>query len=420
MAVAFDFTKVNWDLLVPFIIIFILMRLDVQQRLLTGLRFFIDSAHKVYLMRTLPPTTELHTEAVAAFRPLQYSLLEVDMTFQKKHLIQNLPFFAFYKIVALVGAATALVHIWYESYHCVVPQAQHVSWGIFLAVSLLMLALQCQMNILLLTGLKVFESKASFFTGLLMFVVSAVLLNLFDEFMGFKVTSTVDDMAIHINVLLMQMSAKPFRVPHLILSQVLKLVVASMFGIITAALVVPILRFSQMFITVHFGVESKTTPMMTKFLLWIDLFGPLALAIALCPMTWNFVTRVLPPAFHTHHFLCLHLNEQFCSDVNVAIEPVAQIVQIVLVTVLVSVRLWLVKPYVQIMLDGTARMVLALIRVKAVNETNKPLLQSRLKMIGDYLPAGASQLLTFPFVIIALSILIHRLSPQGTGTARYL
>jgi hypothetical protein len=40
----------------------------------------------------------------------------------------------------------------------------------------------------------------------------------------------------------------------------------------------------------------------------------------------------------------------------------------------------------------------------------------RLQLIGDYLPAGASQLLTFPFLLISLSILIHRLSPQGTGS----
>jgi hypothetical protein len=378
--VQFDATKVNWDLLVPFVIIFFLMRLELPHRLLRGLRYFIPSSQKVYLLREVPPATDIHREAVTTFRPLEHSLLQLDMTMQKQHMVSQLPFYAFYKIVVLAGFATVLVHVWYESYHCLVPTAAHVSWGLFLAVGLLMLALQCQMNILLMTGLKAFESQASFYSGLLMIGVSFVVLNVFHEFMGFRITQTVDDMAVHVNVLLRQVSARPVEMPHLVLAQLLRAAVASIFGIITASLIVPILRFSQVLIAVLYGVESKNTPWPTKLLLLLDLCGPFVLAILFCPLTWTLLSSLLPETILEHHFLCLHLNEQSCRDASAIIAPISQIVQLASVAVLVVVRFQVLKPYLQLMLDTTVRMVVAVIKFRAVNDTNKPLLQQRLKV----------------------------------------
>lgn len=412
---------VKWDFIVPIIVAFAIIRTEkvlcAHQRILAGLKFFIPSAAKLYLVKKVEPTNELETDAADKFNKLDMSLTRLDTTIQKCHLVSKLIFAKYFKTMVGMILAVAISQVWYEVYHMAFPEAEYSAWGTMMVAVSATFAWQCQPQILYLTGWRARESKTALVVGLVAFSVCAVWMYFRPDILGYDLTGAFSTLAAHINVLMLFLSRRAPQLPADVLAVVLQFLFCVGMSVGAAAMTIPALRFSQTLKSQLIGSKFETAPFALRVLLCVDAVMPLVCAAILVPEVWSRFSSSFTLTCFSAAAASSQAKESTdsfpgsCSSLGMAYTTPFGL-QMVAVLFMACVRMICVKTQLQSFLNVSVRSVLAEITLGSKQVEG---MRTKLQLSMEYLVAAAAQYLAAPFLYVATVCLLLRIVPGSFG-----
>lgn len=268
--------SLNFDLIVPCIIVFAVLRTSkafpVKHFILHGLRVFVPSADRLYTQKRATAISADEVE-ISQSPTLQLTLIELDHSIQKNHLVSQLNFFGIFENMVNISLSILLSHCSYISYHCFHPSANYSFWGGCIALGVILVSLHCSLKVLVMTDWKSFETRTGIFFGATTMVISYLCLLGTVDILKFGMDEILYEIAIHINELIKQMAADPPQFPIQGLISALRINISLLIGILCACMVPPALRFGQ----------PNVGYLHVSLVQWIDQILPLATAIVLTP-----------------------------------------------------------------------------------------------------------------------------------------
>ena len=411
--------KPNAETLVPVLVIFLLMRtkhiICWPLFFLRKLRFFVTNATRTTLKS---PITTKNVSTIDAsgvdnssiiekqLKKLELSMVELDGTLVRGTIISKLFLYDWYDSVIHLGIAALLTHIWTMLSHCAVPLAPYHLWGSVLATMLVVLSIYSLLKVLYMTGRSAMEVKVAGMIGLMTFTLSLVLLlaPVHLDLTGLSLENVFQSTAKHFNVLALHLSWSVPLLHEKLVTGLLKVSMSLVAALMASGMVIPALRYSQTFVVLMFGsAHEKATPSI-RWLLLVDYFLPLVLAISIFLLPA--ILKLFPSSVSIN-------NIQIKTTSITAPNGALLFFQLTLVLLLMLVRLICLRPHMQSFLDAVVRSISMEIAVG--NEADKVGIQNKVSMRYRYIAPAALQYVALPLTVLGIALLVHKNTPSGTG-----
>jgi hypothetical protein len=281
--------KYNPDLLFSLLIVFCVLRikhwLNLSQKLIAGLKFFVPNVNKgQYLAGPPRDPTRAWSPIDGKLKALQLSMIELDGSTIRGLVLKQLPFYQMYDTLLTLGLSVFLIHWWSAFFHCFIPEAPYSFWAKLLTVALALAAVHSEWRIIRETGFEAMECRAALFAGLTTFLMTLILL-LEDsiDIMGLNLEVELERTAHHANAMLKQLSEHNSTQSIYEMIFYLKIFLSFIVAIIVVTMTIPAIRFSQTFLTLVFGSKGEVAPPKMRALLFVDYLLPIAVFFLYTP-----------------------------------------------------------------------------------------------------------------------------------------
>jgi hypothetical protein len=217
---------------------------------------------------------------------LNLSMIEIADTSESKLLLSHQPFFKTFEILFLLAVVVTFSVGFSSMSHCWIPSLETTIWIPGLISALSVLAFQTLFQMVVMTGFSAKEFRFGMWVSLLVGLVMIVF-----ALRGFSLLppSTTEAIAIHINSLLMQISAEFSLLPVDALSKVIELGFIIFIVQSTLLSIMPALRFTQTMVKLSLGRATERANKLWITILWLEFFFPVALVVVFSPLFSNYM-----------------------------------------------------------------------------------------------------------------------------------
>eukprot|EP01038_Epipyxis_sp_PR26KG_P004333 gene4333-6134_t len=419
----------NLDLLIPVAIAFILMRLrnifNIPQKLLSGLRLFVRVSAAFPAASTKPKVAkDKHLSAdldgvfiEESISKLQLTMIELDTsTVQKVKLLTFQLFYEIYEVLCNFAILCITSHIWSGFFHCWNPNAEYSFWSTLISFGAAVLSSQSLLQMLYLTGIRAKETQLAIVFGCITFLGVLLLV----IFLPFTINSSFNEstlhLAVHINAMLSQIEEGSTQYPIDTLQIFVQTTFAGIIGLMVSGIVLPAIRFSQLFLSMNFGSKYELVESKWKVMLWLDYILPLVVGSLFSPLSVIIMKTISQSiSQEDNNSVCDNSLEFSCSDgLSNTYGTILFNFQIVSVLLMILVRISTFRLYMQRFLDDSARTVAVHLSNSSHKDTSEhEMLQSKIKARSEYLIPAATQFIATPVLLLSLIVLLHKSNPVG-------
>ena len=282
--------KINVDLLVPLLTVFMLVRLKkyycFPQKLFCGLRFFVSNiCLSQKHLRAPQAATKISEQSFIDGKLHEYnlSMIELDGSARKGSILSGTLLYDSYETLVYLSLSSVLVHFFSIIYHCYSPTSIYSIWGSIFVFFSVILPFRLLIRILLMTGFAAFESIVAVTVSIISFVGSATLLLGPFDLLSDPLENVLSTVAVHCNALMLQFSSTAVQPSEPVMVAAIKIFLSFLTAMTALGMVLPALRFAQSFNTLLFGARYEKAPVPIQVLITIDHFLPLFVAASMAP-----------------------------------------------------------------------------------------------------------------------------------------
>lgn len=326
------FGESNVDLLVPIAIMIAMVRyqphLRLTTRLLAGLKFFVPRYFTVNRSTGSGEQSDRDVPIEEAIAKLNFTMAEVDGSKTTHVTLSAQSCFKLFETLVQLLLTSILSLLFSKIWHCALPTAVYSFW-VPLA---LVVGLTVSLNGLFITAdgeIAIPVAMVSFlaFLGLVYYLPFAVLPG-----------ASMKGLSLHVLGLVQQLSATPPITSRRLIFLAVKMILAIILSLLTAAMVTPARRVSQLLIKMTTGRPFERASKPWLLMLWVDYAMPL-------PMAFLFSSLV-------QRAMGDDCAGQVCANNSSAVLPrMLYVLQVLSVVGFIALKASVLKKYLQCWLD---------------------------------------------------------------------
>lgn len=353
----------NVDLVASVLIIFLMVRLQARYqltaRLLCGIKCFITKQYSDFVRAAAvygSTSNKKDDDEIPVdffLTQLNLSMMQISPSSESLTVLKSQPFYRLFDTLLPFMMGSTLSHLLANLSHCVFPGLESTSWISVLVFIALLMVVQILLQMVFLTGFRVTEMKIGLGYTLFVTIILALL-----NYRGISMlpSSTIEDVSIHVNSLLMQLSANPPTLPVNTMNHIVKYAYMLVIAMLSFSVIIPAFRFTQTLIKMSLGKKSERLNKLWITFLWADLFYPVIIVVVFSPLFINYMNCISALG-----------NVQSCPAESWRNENTLIFIQSAVITVYGSIKLASLKKHLQSFMDFSVETVSHIIMSKDEN-----------------------------------------------------